>query len=74
MFVWQTIDFISLQTESEKTEEEQARIAERRKEQGRRLQEMAAKQRLEKVMMVDLNFNYFLTLHSSSKRKTILHI
>jgi len=33
----------------EKTEEEQARLAERRKEQGKRLQEMAAKARMEKV-------------------------
>ena len=33
----------------EKTEEELARIAERRKEQGRKLQEMAAKTRSEKV-------------------------
>lgn len=34
----------------EKTEEEQARLAAKRKEQGRRLQEQAAKARLEKVM------------------------
>ena len=33
----------------EKTEEEQARLAEKRKEQGKRLQEMAAKARMEKV-------------------------
>ena len=33
----------------EKTEEELARIAERRREQGRKLQEIAAKSRLEKV-------------------------
>ena len=33
----------------EKTEEEQARLTERRKEQGKRLQEMAAKARIEKV-------------------------
>lgn len=33
----------------EKTEEELARIAERRKEQGRKLQEIAAKARMEKV-------------------------
>jgi len=33
----------------EKTEEEQVRLAERRKEQGKRLQEMAAKARMEKV-------------------------
>jgi len=33
----------------EKTEEELARIAEKRKEQGRKLQEMAAKARMDKV-------------------------
>jgi actin-related protein 5 len=33
----------------EKTEEEQARLTERRKEQGKRLQEMATKARMEKV-------------------------
>lgn len=33
----------------EKTEEELARIAERKKEQGRKLQELAAKSRMEKV-------------------------
>ena len=33
----------------EKTEEEMARLTEKRKEQGRRLQELAAKSRLEKV-------------------------
>lgn len=33
----------------EKTEEELARIAERKKEQGRKLQELAAKSRQEKV-------------------------
>ena len=33
----------------EKTEEELAKIAERKKEQGRKLQEMAAKSRMEKV-------------------------
>lgn len=33
----------------EKTEEELARIAEKRKEQGKKLQELAAKNRMEKV-------------------------
>jgi actin-related protein 5 len=40
----------------EKTEEELARIAEKRKEQGRKLQEMAAKTRMEKVCSVLLSF------------------
>ena len=35
----------------EKTEEELARITEKRKEQGRKLQEIAAKTRLEKVRL-----------------------
>ena len=39
----------TLPTTEEKTEEELARIAERRKEQGRKLQELAAKSRAEKV-------------------------
>lgn len=38
----------------EKTEEEHARLAERRKEQGKRLQEMAAKARVEKVSIPSL--------------------
>jgi len=33
----------------EKTEEELARIAERKREQGKKLQEMAANKRMEKV-------------------------
>jgi actin-related protein 5 len=36
----------------EKTEEELAKIAEKRKEQGRKLQEIAAKTRLEKVSWI----------------------
>lgn len=39
----------TVQVAEEKTEEELARIAERKKEQGRKLQELAAKSRLEKV-------------------------
>lgn len=40
--------FVPIATD-EKTEEELARQAEKRKESGKRLQEQAAKQRLEKV-------------------------
>lgn len=40
----------------EKTEEELARIAEKRKEQGKKLQEMAAKNRMEKVRVDVLPF------------------
>jgi actin-related protein 5 len=39
----------SAPVESEKTEEELARAAERRREQGKKLQEIAAAKRLEKV-------------------------
>ena len=39
----------TLPVTEEKTEEELARIAERKKEQGRKLQELAAKSRMEKV-------------------------
>lgn len=39
----------SVPVTEEKTEEELARIAERRREQGRKLQEIAAKARMDKV-------------------------
>jgi len=38
----------------ERTEEEIARAAEKRREQGKKLQEMAAKARLEKVQSLDM--------------------
>lgn len=45
-----TIQFpFALPVVEEKTEEELARIAEKRREQGRKLQEIAAKTRMEKV-------------------------
>lgn len=42
----------SAPTTEEKTEEELAKIAERRREQGRKLQELAAKAREEKVCSI----------------------
>lgn len=46
----QVIQFpFALPVVEEKTEEELARITEKRREQGRKLQEMAAKTRMEKV-------------------------
>lgn len=39
----------TVQAAEEKTEDELARIAERRKEQGKKLQEIAARNRTEKV-------------------------
>ncbi|KAG5928052.1 hypothetical protein E4U42_001327 [Claviceps africana] len=46
----------------QKTEEELARIAERKKESGRRLQEQAAKMRLEKLMKKEQDLEYYKNL------------
>ncbi|KYK59477.1 Actin-related protein, ARP5 class [Drechmeria coniospora] len=46
----------------QKTEEELARIAERKKESGRRLQEQAAKMRLEKLMKKEQDLEYYKQL------------
>ncbi|KAL1962472.1 hypothetical protein VTN77DRAFT_9673 [Rasamsonia byssochlamydoides] len=46
----------------EKSEEELARIAERKKESGRRLQEQAAKMRLEKLMKKEQELEYYKDL------------
>lgn len=56
----------------EKTEEELARAAEKRKEQGRKLQEMAAKTRMEKVRFLSPNIfclNKMLTFAMQLLRK-----
>jgi hypothetical protein len=61
----------------ERTEEELARITERKKEQGRKLQEMAAKVRLEKVRIeIFLNpWLFSICFHNSwYKRKAISNI
>ncbi|KAG6275387.1 hypothetical protein E4U48_002141 [Claviceps purpurea] len=47
----------------QKSEEELARIAERKKESGRRLQEQAAKMRLEKLMAKEQDLEYYKNLH-----------
>ncbi|KAJ3556891.1 hypothetical protein NM688_g1772 [Phlebia brevispora] len=49
-------------TVEEKSEEELARIAERRREQGRRLQEMAAKARMEKLTQKENDLQYLTAL------------
>lgn len=49
----------------EKTEEELARIAERRKEQGKKLQEMAAKNRMEKLLQKENDLRYLLNLREN---------
>lgn len=46
----------------QKTQEELARIAERKKESGRRLQEQAAKMRLEKLMKKEQDLEYYKNL------------
>lgn len=46
----------------QKTEEELARVAERKKESGRRLQEQAAKMRLEKLMKKEQDLEYYKNL------------
>lgn len=46
----------------EKTEEELARITERKKEQGRKLQEIAAKARTEKLVQKETDLQYMLSL------------
>ncbi|KDR68668.1 hypothetical protein GALMADRAFT_230995 [Galerina marginata CBS 339.88] len=46
----------------EKTEEELARIAEKRREQGKKLQEMAAKTRMEKLLQKENDLQYLTNL------------
>ncbi|KAK7688182.1 hypothetical protein QCA50_008552 [Cerrena zonata] len=46
----------------EKTEEEIARIAERKREQGRKLQEMAAKSRMEKLVQKESDLQHLLSV------------
>lgn len=48
----------------QKTEEELARIAERKKESGRRLQQQAAKMRLEKLMKKEQDLEYYKNLQN----------
>ncbi|KAF3927519.1 Actin-1 [Arthrobotrys entomopaga] len=54
----------------QKTEEELARIAERRKESGRRLQEQAAKMRLEKLKKKEEELTYYQHLLEKGKNET----
>lgn len=54
----------------EKSAEELARIAERKKESGRRLQEQAAKMRLEKLIKKEQELDYFQSLHRQYKEAT----
>ena len=54
----------------EKSAEELARIAERKKESGRRLQEQAAKMRLEKLMKKEQDLEYYQQVHTSYQEAT----
>ncbi|WEW59194.1 Nuclear actin-protein involved in chromatin remodeling [Emydomyces testavorans] len=54
----------------EKSEEELARIAERKKESGRRLQEQAAKMRLEKLMKKEQELDYYKDLQKNLASET----
>ncbi|KAL4864322.1 hypothetical protein BDV12DRAFT_176316 [Aspergillus spectabilis] len=54
----------------EKTEEELARIAERKKESGRRLQEQAAKMRLDKLMKKEQELEYYKDLQNGLQSET----
>lgn len=54
----------------EKSEEELARIAERKKESGRRLQEQAAKARLEKLMEKEQRLEYYKDLQQGLANET----
>ncbi|KAF9007940.1 actin-like protein Arp5p [Cyathus striatus] len=52
----------ALPVQEEKSEEELARIAEKRKEQGRKLQELAAKSRMEKLVRKEQDLQYLVNL------------
>ena len=54
----------------EKSEEELARIAERKKESGRRLQEQAAKMRLDKLVRKEQELEYFKDLQERLQSQT----
>ena len=55
---------------NEKSEEELTRIAERKKEGGRRLQEQAAKMRLEKLVRKEHELEYFIGLQARIATQT----
>ncbi len=54
-----------LPVQEEKTEEELARIADKRKEQGKKLQEMAAKNRAEKLVQKENDLQYLTSFKES---------
>ncbi|KAF7340217.1 hypothetical protein MVEN_01940300 [Mycena venus] len=60
----------ALQVQEEKTPEELERIAERRREQGRKLQEMAAKVRTEKLLQKETDLQYLVNLREGKADDT----
>lgn len=54
----------------QKSEEELARIAERKKESGRRLQEQAARLRLERLVKKENDLEYYKRLHTKLENET----
>ncbi|KAI0757685.1 actin-like ATPase domain-containing protein [Daedaleopsis nitida] len=60
----------TLPVTEEKTEEELARIAERKKEQGRKLQELAAKSRMEKLLQKETDLAHLLSVRERRDEET----
>ncbi|KAI0327265.1 actin-like protein Arp5p [Cubamyces sp. BRFM 1775] len=60
----------TLPVTEEKTEEELARIAERKKEQGRKLQELAAKSRMEKLLQKENDLAHLLSVRERRDEET----
>jgi len=58
------------QIQQEKSQEELARVVERKKESGRRLQEQAAKMRLDKLVQKEQELEYFLDLKQRLEGQT----
>ncbi|KAK2462122.1 hypothetical protein APHAL10511_006585 [Amanita phalloides] len=58
----------SIPVAEDKTEEELARIAEKRKEQGRKLQEIAAKSRMEKMQRKERDLQHLLNVRESKSQ------
>lgn len=60
----------AVQVQEEKSAEELDRIAERRREQGRKLQELAAKMRTEKLLQKESDLQYLLNLRDGKAEDT----
>ncbi|KAI0770954.1 actin-like protein Arp5p [Trametes elegans] len=60
----------TLPVTEEKTEEELAKIAERKREQGRKLQELAAKSRMEKLLQKETDLTHLLSVRERRDEET----